>query len=97
MSDPDPIAYELNTSPAFAFAGEVTLLVGIEEQPDGFVRAYLGHRARGLYLLLAETEAEPFRRAWATGQHVWMRPVPPVELLHREDAPPSTGLSPAVD
>lgn len=80
----EAIDYELNSSPVFAFAGPVTLLVGVEEQPDGRVRAYLGARWKGLYLLLDPAEAEPFRQAWATGQHVWMRPIPPADLLHRD-------------
>lgn len=83
-----PLNYTLSTSPVFALCrdGEVTLLVGLEDQPDGLVRAYLGHRARGVYLLLSADEVEPFRQAWGSGQHVWMHPIPPRELLHRDDA-----------
>jgi hypothetical protein len=81
----EAIDYELNSSPVFAPWGPVTLLVGVEEQLDGRVRAYLGARWKRLYLLLDAAEAEPFRRAWATGQHIWMRPVPPAELLHHDE------------
>lgn len=78
------VEYTLSNSPVFALGREVTLLVGIEEQADGLVRAYLGARWRGVYLLLDAGEAEPFRQAWASGGHVWLAPVPPPELLHRE-------------
>jgi hypothetical protein len=78
---PDEQTYELSSSPVFAFCREVTLLVGVEEQPDGAVRVYLGHRAKGVYLLVEPEQADPFRRAWASGQHVWMAPVPPAERL----------------
>jgi hypothetical protein len=88
VADTAPLSYTLDSSPAFAFGQlSVTLLVGVEEQPDGKWRAYLGARWKGLYLLLDAEEAEPFRRAWGTGQHVWMAPVPPAELLHREELP----------
>lgn len=85
-ADQGEVAYELNSSPVFALTRSVTLLVGVEDQPDGKVRAYLGARWKRIYLLLDPEEAEPFRRAWGTGQHVWMAPIPPAELLHREES-----------
>lgn len=84
MAEPDSVEYELSSSPVFALCRPVTLLVGLEEQSDGKVRAYLGARWRGIYLLLDDEEAQPFRAAWGSGQHVWMSPVPPPEMLHRE-------------
>lgn len=85
-----PISYELSSSPVFAFLHDpVTIVVGVEEQPDGAWRVYLGHRAKGIYLLLEAAEAEPFRRAWASGGHVWMAPIPPADLLH-SDRPEET-------
>lgn len=84
MSAPEQ-TYELSSSPIFALGRKVTLLVGVEDQPDGKVRAYLGARWKGIYVLVDAEEAAPFRQAWASGQHIWMAPIPPSELLHRDD------------
>jgi hypothetical protein len=78
------VEFTLSGSPAFAFGREVTLLVGVEEEPDGAVRAYLGRRSQGVYLLVEPEGADAFRRAWASGGHVWLAPVPPPELLRRD-------------
>ena len=81
--------YTLSSVPTF---GEpVTLLVGLEETTQGALKVYLGHRAKGLYLLVTDAEEqETFRRAWATRQHVWMWPLPPADEI-RSDAAEATG------
>jgi hypothetical protein len=66
----------------------VTLLVGVEDDPGGGIRAYLGARWKGVYLHVTEPDAvEQFRRAWGSGGHVWMSPVPPPDLLHKAETP----------
>lgn len=76
--------YTLSSIPPFA--GDCTLLVGVEEQEDGSVKAYLGARHKGVYLHVHADEAEGFRRAWRSASgHIWLYPVPPRDLL-RVDA-----------
>lgn len=63
----------------------VTMLVGLEDGPDGALKVYLGARWKRTYLLVTEPEAqEQFRRAWGGGGHIWMWPVPPPEELHKD-------------
>jgi hypothetical protein len=77
-------AYTLSSVPPLL--GPVTLLVGVEEQDDGSVKAYLGARWKGIYLHVHADEAEDFRRAWGSGApHVWLYPVPPADLLHKDE------------
>jgi hypothetical protein len=77
--------FTLSSSPVGAFGQGATLLVGLEDQPDGTVRAYLGHRRRGVYVVLSDAAVASFRAAWASGGHVWLSPVPPQGYLHRDD------------
>lgn len=67
-------------------AGTHTLLVGLEDQDDGGLRLYLGHRADGLYVVLDDEAAKvQARRAWAVGGHVTI-PVPPADRICRESS-----------
>jgi len=62
-------------------SGEMTYLVGIEDGPDGSLKAYVGHRARGVYCLIDDPEAQTaFRKAWASRAIVTI-PTPPPECL----------------
>lgn len=64
------------------FTGDTTVLVGVEDDPDGGLRCYLGARYRGLYVIVDDPEQmEKIRRAWAyTSSHV-LFPVPPPERV----------------
>jgi hypothetical protein len=67
------------------FAGTHTLLVGVEDDPDGGIRVYLGHRGRGLYAVITDADAiEEVRNAWAGGGHVTI-PIPPRECITAEE------------
>jgi hypothetical protein len=58
-------------------AGTHTLLVGVEDQDDGGLRMYLGHRASGVYAVVYDDDAKAtVRRAWASRSHVTV-PIPP--------------------
>jgi len=73
--------------PLGAFAGvePVTLLVGLEDAPDGVLKVYLGARWKGLHLRVTDPEEQDtFRRAWGSGGHVWMWPIPPAETIHSD-------------
>jgi hypothetical protein len=78
--------YNLSSLPpagSFFGAEPVTLLVGLGDAPDGALKVYLGARWKGLHLLVTDPqEQETFRRAWGTGGHVWMWPLPPAEAIH---------------
>jgi hypothetical protein len=39
-------------------SGETTYLVGVEDGPDGSLKAYVGHRSRGVYCLIDDPEAQ---------------------------------------
>lgn len=80
---PSGVEYNLSSLPPFA--GEVTMLVGLDECEDGSVKAYLGHRYKGIYLHVEPENAEDFRRAWGTGGHVFMWPIPPADLLCKDE------------
>lgn len=70
---------------AFFGAQPVTLLVGVEDGPDGTLKAYLGARYKGIYVLVVDPEEqETVRRAWGSGGHIWWSPVPSQELLHKD-------------
>ncbi len=80
-------AYNLsNIPPLVSMCGveSVTLLVGLDEDgPDGALKVYLGARYKRVHLLVTdEAEKENFRRAWGTGRHVWMWPVPSQDDLY---------------
>jgi len=79
--------YTLLSGPSAVFYPEpVTMLVGLEDEPDGSLRVYLGARYKGIYLRVpaGEESQREFRRAWNSGGHVFMAPVPSADVLHRE-------------
>jgi hypothetical protein len=90
--------YTLSALPpigSFIGVQPVTLLTGIEDDPSGGLRVYLGARYKGLYMLVEDAaEKDIFRRAWSSGApHTWMWPLPPAEAIHRE--PRATAPDPA--
>lgn len=80
---PSEVEYRLSGIPPLV--GPCTLLVGLDECEDGSVKAYLGARWKGIYLHVEPEGAEDFRRAWGSGGHVWMYPVPPADLLCKDE------------
>ena len=66
-----------------------TLVVGLAEDESGALRVYLGKRWKNLYILVTEPdEQDTFRRAWGSGGHIWMSPVPGAELIHCDESRP---------
>jgi hypothetical protein len=46
-------------------SGRAVMIVGVEDDPHGCVRMYIGHRMYGRYVLLVGQEAENAKRVWA--------------------------------
>lgn len=66
------------------FTGDSTFLVGVEDNPGGGLRCFLGSRHRGLYVIVDEPdEMAKVRNAWAGGGHVCF-PTPPAEFIFSE-------------
>lgn len=66
-------------------AGTQTYLVGIEEQDDGGLRLYLGHRADGLYAVIYDEDVKAnVRAAWAGKHAIVTVPTPPSECIYQE-------------
>jgi hypothetical protein len=64
-----------------------TFVVGLEDEPGGMLRVYVGHRYKGIYALVDAAHAEAqraLRNAWGRGGHVLI-PCPPPECLYRDD------------
>lgn len=74
--------YNLSSIPPLV--GPVTLIVGIEDDPAGYVKVYLGARYKNLHLRLSEEEAKPFKRGYGYG-HLWMWPLPPAEAICQDE------------
>ena len=50
--------------------GQAVLIVGVEDNPDGGLRVYLGHRGDGIFVIVKdEASIATVRRAWSGGQH----------------------------
>lgn len=83
---PTTAAFEFNlsTSPVDAMFRPVTMVVGVEDDPDGGLRVYLGARYKNIYLLVDEAAKDSVRRGWGAGGHLWLWPIPPADILHRE-------------
>lgn len=78
------------------FTGASTFLVGVEDDPEGGIRCYLGHRANGLYCVIDDPDAiREVRGAWSMGGHVAIS-VPPAEFIYSE-ADDAAGASPRTD
>lgn len=76
--------FEITSCPIAALDG--ALVVGVERASDGDLKVYLGARYKGIYVAIPPGEhADRIERAWnGTGQHLFMRPVPPPEALFRD-------------
>lgn len=67
------------------FTGGSTFLVGVEDDPGGGIRCYLGHRANGHYCIVEDPAAtKQVRNAWASGGHVAF-PTPPPDCIYSDD------------
>lgn len=70
------------------FTGDTTVLVGIEDDPDGGLRCYLGARYRGLYVIVDDPDTmERIRRAWADSSSHVLFPTPPPECVFSDAQP----------
>ena len=66
-------------------SGGTTELVGVEDDPSGALRAYIGARYRGLYVLIDDAEGQQVvRDAWASRCKVLM-PLPASDQIHSTD------------
>jgi hypothetical protein len=63
-------------------SGTSTFVVGVEDDPDGSLRMYVGHRARGIHThVVDERDKQELRRAWANVMGHVVVEAPPVEAL----------------
>lgn len=78
------VGYSAGEAIGGLLSGRSTYLVGIEDGPGGTLKAYLGHRSRGVYCIVEDPEAqEAFRSAWRGGGIV-TAPTPPPECLFQD-------------
>ena len=50
--------------------GQAILIVGVEDNPNGGIRVYLGHRGDGIFVIVDDEESiATVRRSWSGGQH----------------------------
>lgn len=68
--------------------GTHTFVVGVEDNGDGALRVYLGHRAKGLYVLVEDEDAKAqVQRAWeGCSGHITIA-VPPPECIFKDARP----------
>lgn len=65
--------------------GTHTYLVGVEDDPDGGLRCYLGARSKGLYCVVEDEDAKAdVRRAWGGSLGLITIPVPPPKCIFAE-------------
>lgn len=79
-------SFTITSSPIPALFGDASYLVGAERQEDGALRVYVSARYRGIYFVLDGEAADRVEAAWnGSSEHLFILPVPPLELLHREE------------
>lgn len=67
------------------FTGASTFLVGVEDDPEGGIRCYLGHRANGTYCVIDDPDTiRQVWAAWGCGGHVAIT-TPPAEFIYVDD------------
>lgn len=78
-----------HSSPMALLDGSHVEVVGVEpddEEPD-VLRMYVGHRAKGIYALIADEQAKrALERAWADTMSRLLVPRPPTDRLYQTDA-----------
>jgi hypothetical protein len=63
--------------------GRTAMVTGLEDEPDGALKVYVGPRWRGVYVLVDDAEAkDAIRRGWAVGGHLLI-PIPAAKCLWR--------------
>ena len=68
--------------------GTGVLITGIEDQPEGWMKVYVGSRYKNIYVVCTEPEdQERVRRAWGSSAMHLMMPRPPPEALFDDDHP----------
>lgn len=71
------------------FSGSSSLLVGVEDDPEGGIRCYLNHRAAGEYCVIDDPDAiREVRAAWGGAMGHITIPTPPAELIYCEESSP---------
>lgn len=93
MTAPEQVTYTLSSMPpltAIFGVQPATLLVGLEDDVDGSLKAYLGARWKRTFVRITEpTDQDAFRRAWGSmSSHIWLSPIPPAELLEQDPPTP---------
>jgi hypothetical protein len=64
--------------------GSSSLVVGIQDEPGGGLRVYLGHRSDGVYCIIEDRAAiERLRCVWSGNCQVVIA-TPPADCIYRE-------------
>lgn len=68
--------------------GRSVLVTGVEDDPDGMLRAYVGPRYRNQFVLIEnESDKDELRRAWAMGGHVVIPSPDPDQVFTERETP----------
>lgn len=60
------------------------MVTGLEDQPDGSLKVYVGARYRGLYFVTDDAETQKaLRVGWAHGGHLLIL-TPPADVIEAE-------------
>lgn len=75
--------FEITSSPVATLYGDATLVSGVERDEANDLKVYIGARYNWVHVVLPAGEmADSIERAWhGTSRHLFMRPVPPSEML----------------
>ena len=90
MTEHDQSSTAINaSSPMALLTGDHVEVVGVEadeEEPE-VLRMYVGHRAKGIYALIADDQAKrDLERAWSDVMSRLLVPRPPADRLYQTDA-----------
>ena len=83
-----PRAESISAATAFGeiALGESVEVVGIEPDPSGGLRVWLGHRSKRVYAIVDDPDSRAaIEQAWANKATRLLIPMPPANALGKED------------
>ena len=68
-------------------SGQAVLIVGIEDNPDGGLRVYLGHRGDGIFVIVDDEDCiATIRQVWSGQNHCFVSKKELPETLYTEES-----------